>query len=95
MNKETLRMQMLAGLITENEYKSKMDGGNEDEILFRDFTKGDRDFVKEKEEEFGEDGLEYLFLHTYPSMEEAIADGEEDYKYAERNGKIFSFFPAY
>jgi hypothetical protein len=25
MNKETLRMQMLAGLITENEYKSKVD----------------------------------------------------------------------
>jgi hypothetical protein len=93
MDKETLRMQKLAGIITESQYNEKMDG-NEDEILFRDFTKGDLEFVQNQEKELETDELKYLFLDTYPSMEDATTNGEEDYKYVEKNGKIFSFFPA-
>ena len=39
MNKETLRMQMLAGIITESQYKSKLkenDGGGKIQVVYQD-----------------------------------------------------------
>jgi hypothetical protein len=39
MNKETLRMQMLAGIITESQYKSKLkenDGGGKIRVVYQD-----------------------------------------------------------
>ena len=65
----------------------------DDEILFRDFTKGDEKFANDQEKALSNDKITYFFYHTYPSMEEAKADGKEGYVYLERNGKIFSFFP--
>lgn len=49
MNKETLRMQMLAGLITENEYKNLMESMNIDQ-LFNEWKLG--------ELEVGNDGVD-------------------------------------
>lgn len=157
MTNEQLRMQFIGGVITESEYKAKIeenkspkskkslnenivsigainnpfpervksdyelafehftnDGLNEEnlefdqfeedesnepledegeEILFRDFTRGDEKFVNDQEKELSTGEMTYLFYHTYPSMEEAKSDGKEGYVYLERNGKIFSFFP--
>ena len=33
MNKETLRMQMLAGIITESQYKEKLNEGGVQEVI--------------------------------------------------------------
>lgn len=139
MSQEQLRMQMLSGIITESEYKAKIEEnkspknkkslnenivsigainnpfpkrvksdyelafehftkgglneGEDDEILFRDFTKGDEKFVNDQEKALSNDKMTYFFYHTYPSMEEAKEDGQEGYVYLERNGKVFSFFP--
>jgi len=43
MNKETLRMQMLAGIITEGQYKAMLNEGN-----IADFLNQNMDEVKEK-----------------------------------------------
>jgi hypothetical protein len=75
-----------------NGYPDGTEGGD-NEILFRDFTTGDKSFIDYQEKKLSNNETDYLFLNTYSSMEEAKADGGKDYMYLERNGKIFSFFP--
>jgi hypothetical protein len=53
MNKETLRMQMLAGLITESQYKTSLDDINEglgdgplDKLFHEEFPKNEKEILK-------------------------------------------------
>ena len=43
MDKETLRMQMLSGIITESEYKAKLQENEEKELTYNDFVRMVRD----------------------------------------------------
>ncbi len=67
MNKETLRMQMLAGVITESQYKEKLNEGGDSNLnkyllflfdfidLGDDYEPGPQSFTFEKEEWADED----------------------------------------
>ena len=94
-----VKLSELQGFEDDSEYKTggsvKVNSGDgDDEILFRDFTKGDLKFVNYQEKTLSNNKVTYLYLHTYNSMKDAKADGGKDYVYLERNGKIFSFFPS-
>jgi hypothetical protein len=94
-----VKLSELQGFEDDSEYKTggsvKVNSGDgDDEILFRDFTKGDLKFVNYQEKKLSNNKVTYLYLHTYNSMKDAKADGGKDYVYLERNGKIFSFFPS-
>jgi hypothetical protein len=61
MNKELLRMQMLAGVITESQYKAKMNENRTAEELFQMFK--DEDLLNDRREYDIED-----LMSTYPDL---------------------------
>jgi hypothetical protein len=81
MNKETLRMQMLAGIITESEYQAKMDSSSIEDyllILFNsidlgdEYSEGPQTYTFEKiewadEDLYGDEAEMFIPAHDYIS----------------------------
>jgi hypothetical protein len=67
MNKEQLRMQMLAGIITEGEYKAKLNENRTAEELFQMFK--DEDLLNDRREYDIED-----LMSAYPDLSQEEAE---------------------
>jgi hypothetical protein len=67
MNKEQLRMQMLAGVITEGEYKAKLNENRTAEELFQMFK--DEDLLNDRREYDIED-----LMSAYPDLSQEEAE---------------------
>lgn len=80
MNKETLRMQMLAGVITESEYKAKLQENEEKESLNEHFVAGGIvgigaiNQIPSRAKADYEDAFEYFLSQKYPLNEEVTSD---------------------
>ena len=67
MNKETLRMQMLAGIITESQYKAKLNENRTAKELFQMFK--DEDLLNDRREYDIED-----LMSAYPNLSQEEAE---------------------